>query len=130
MPRVTAKHMNGGALCRLAQLRVLTARLGCIYTQFLSHIVPRWVAEEAAVGRSLAAVVEMKSQNSSSRPCVWRFPMGGSILVHRGACVSHSVHGWQGGHQQHATFNQLNAECQQTELWVFLLKQSVMNPIL
>lgn len=95
--------------------QVLTARLGCIYTQLLSHIVPRWVAEEAAVGRSLAGVVEMKSQNSNSWPCVWRFPMGGPILVHRRAGVSHSVHGWQGGLQQHATFNRLSAKCQQTE---------------
>lgn len=104
-----------GALYRLERLQVLTTRLGCIYAQLLGHIVPRWVAEEAAVGHSLATVVEMKSQNSGSWPCVWRFPMGGPILVHGRVRVSHSVHGWQGGHQQHVTFNQLNAMGQQKE---------------
>lgn len=68
---------------QVCSCRVLTACLGRIYTQLLSHIVPRWVAEKAAVGCSLATVVEMNPQNSSSWSCVWRFPMGGPILVHR-----------------------------------------------
>lgn len=89
--------------------QVLTARLGRIYTQLLCNIVPRWVAKKAAVTRCLVAVVEMDPQNSSSWSCVWRFSVGSPILVHCGARVSHSVHVWQEGHQQHATFNQIYA---------------------
>lgn len=73
---------------------VLTARLGCIYTQLLSHVVPRRVAQEAVVAYVLAALVEMKSQSHDSRPGFWRFPMGSAISVHRLACVGQCLHGW------------------------------------
>lgn len=100
--------------CIMWAVYVLTASLGCIYTQLLSHIVSRWVAEKAAVSRSFPAVVEMKSQDSNGWPGLWRFLMGSAILVHCRACVSQSVHGWQGGHQENATFKQLKPKCQQT----------------
>lgn len=78
---------------------VLTARLGCVYAQLLGNVVPRWVAEEAGICRSVAAGVEMKPEHADGRPGLVRVPLGSSVLVHCGARVSQSFHGCHRGHQ-------------------------------
>lgn len=89
---------------------VLTARLGRVYAQLLGNVVPRWVAEEAGICRSVAAGVEVKPQHADSRPGLVRVPLGSSVLVHRRARVSQSFHGCHRGHQCNAAFKSIKSE--------------------
>lgn len=61
---------------------LLTALFGCVNAQLFSHIVPGWVAEGAAVGPSLTAVVEVEPKDRGKRPGPLRLPMGSPVLVH------------------------------------------------
>lgn len=84
---------------RACEASVLTVGLCCIYTQLLGNVVPRRIAEEVGICRSVAAGVEMKPQHIDSQPSLMRFPLGSPVLVHCRAHVSQSFHGCQGGHQ-------------------------------
>lgn len=106
---------------------VLTARLGCINTQLLGNIVPRWVAEEAGICRSVAAGVEMKSQHADSRPHLMRFLLGSSVLVQCRARVSQSFHGCHRGHQWNTAFKSIKSERSANTLYSSCAKLSVMH---
>lgn len=106
---------------------VLTARLGCINTQLLGNVVPRWVAEEAGICRSVAAGVEMKSQHADSRPHLMRFLLGSSVLVHCRAGVSQSFHGCHRGHQWNTAFKSIKSERSANTLYGSCAKLSVMH---
>lgn len=109
-PELKQNKHEWGCTMRACTASVLTARLGCVYAQLLGNVVPRWVAEEAGICRSVAAGVEVKPQHADSRPGLVRFPLGSSVLVHCRERVRQSFHGCHRGHRCNAAFKSIKSQ--------------------